>query len=205
VPHRCRLAFVLGLALACASAYAAGLVEAFVPATAAEGLLFGLTHPLTGVDHTGALVAVATLAAMLGRPVRVPLLVVPASLAGVRLYELGVELPLADELLTGLSAWGFGLALVLGRPCPPAMLTALLLAAGLAHGYAYGEHVAASSSATFLAAVVGLAAAQATMVVGVFRAGLGCAVGPAGMAELGRAVGGYGVMTGTIALLLASA
>ena len=48
---RRHLVLLLGPMLACGSAYAASVVEEFTPATAAEGLLFGLTHPLAGVDH----------------------------------------------------------------------------------------------------------------------------------------------------------
>jgi urease accessory protein len=204
MPRRCHLGFLLGLALAFGSASAAGLVEGFTPTTAADGLLFGLTHPLTGIDHLGAIVAVATVAAMLGRSVRLPLLIVPASLAGIRLHGFGAELPLA-ELATALSAFSFGLVLVFGWSCSPAALVAPLLAAGLAHGYAYGEHVAATAVATFLSAVLGLAVVQVAMVVGVFRTGLGCAAWPpARAADLYRTVGGYSVMTGTLALLLGS-
>ncbi len=53
MPHRCHLTFLLGLVLACGSTYAAGLLEGFTPVTVTEGLLFGLTHPLTGSDHLG--------------------------------------------------------------------------------------------------------------------------------------------------------
>ncbi len=205
MPHHCHLTFLLGLVLACGSTYAAGLVEGFTPVTVTEGLLFGLTHPLTGIDHLGAIVAAATVGAMLGCSVRLPLLFVLASFVGVRLHGLGVELPLTDELLTGLSAWGLGLVLIFGWLRSPAALGAPLLAAGLAHGYAYGEHIAATAAATFLGAVVGLAVVQVTMVVGVFRAGLGCAAWqPGRAASLYRTVGGYSVMTGTVALLLAS-
>jgi urease accessory protein len=204
MPRRCYLAFLLGLVLACGSTWAAGLVEGFTPVTATEGLLFGLTHPVTGIDHLGAIIAAATVAAMLGCSVRLPLLFVPASFVGIRLHGFGIELPL-PELMTALSAYGFGLVLVFSWLRSPAALSAPLLAAGLAHGYAYGEHVAATATATFLGAILGLGVVQCAMVVGVFRTGFGCATRqPARAADLYRTVGGYSVMMGTIALLLAS-
>jgi urease accessory protein len=203
---RRHLVLLLGPMLACGSAYAASVVEEFTPATATEGLLFGLTHPLAGVDHLGAIVAIATIAVMVGASVRLPLVFVLASFAGLRLHGFGVELPLGDELLTGLSTLGFGLALIFGWSCRPVALTTTLVAAGLAHGYAYGEHVDAAAVAAFLTSILGLAMVQVAMVVGVFRAGLGWAARrPWGTAELYRTVGGYAVMAGTIALLVASA
>jgi urease accessory protein len=203
---RRHLVLLLGPMLACGSAYAASVVEEFTPATAAEGLLFGLTHPLAGVDHLGAITAIATIAVMVGASVRLPLVFVLASFAGLRLHGLGVELPLGNELLTGLSTLGFGLALIFGWSCRPVALTTTLVAAGLAHGYAYGEHVDAAAVAAFLTSILGLAMVQVAMVVGVFRAGLGWAARrPWGTAELYRTVGGYAVMAGTIALLVASA
>jgi urease accessory protein len=203
---RRHLVLLLGPMLACGSAYAASVVEEFTPATAAEGLLFGLTHPLAGVDHLGAIVAIAMIAVMVGASVRLPLVFVLASFAGLRLHGFGVELPLGDELLTGLSTLGFGLALIFGWSCRPVALTTALVAAGLAHGYAYGEHVDAAAVAAFLTSILGLAMVQVAMVVGVFRAGLGWAARrPWGTAELYRTVGGYAVMAGTIALLVASA
>jgi urease accessory protein len=203
---RRHLVLLLGPMLACGSAYAASVVEEFTPATATEGLLFGLTHPLAGVDHLGAITAIATIAVMVGASVRLPLVFVLASFAGLRLHGLRVELPLGDELLTGLSTLGFGLALIFGWSCRPVALTTALVAAGLAHGYAYGEHVDAAAVAAFLTSILGLAMVQVAMVVGVFRAGLGWAARrPWGTAELYRTVGGYAVMAGTIALLVASA
>jgi urease accessory protein len=161
----------------------------------------------TSPEHAlGAITAIATIAVMVGASVRLPLVFVLASFAGLRLHGLGVELPLGDELLTGLSTLGFGLALIFGWSCRPVALTTALVAAGLAHGYAYGEHVDAAVVAAFLASMLGLAMVQVAMVVGVFRAGLGWAARrPWGTAELYRTVGGYAVMAGTIALLVASA
>ena len=203
---RRHLVLLLGPMLGCGSAYAASGVEEFTPATADEGLLFGLTHPLAGVDHLGAIVAIATIAVMVGASIRLPLVFVLASFAGLRLHGLGGELPLGNELLTGLSAVGFGLALIFGWSCRPVALTTALVAAGLAHGYAYGEHVDAAVVAAFLTSILGLAMVQVAMVVGVFRAGLGWAARrPWGTAKLYRTVGGYAVMAGTIALLVASA
>jgi urease accessory protein len=205
MPRHCHLIFLLGLVLACGSAYAAGLVEAFTPTTVIEGLLFGLTHPLTGIDHLGAIAAMVMLAVMIGSSLRLPLLYVLASLAGIRLHGFGIELPVATELLTGLSGYAFGLVLIVGWSRSYRALAVAMVLAGLAHGYAYGEHVAATAAAALLGAVLGLALVQVAVVVGVFRAGLGCATWqPGRAASLYRTVGGYSVMTGTVALLLAS-
>jgi urease accessory protein len=205
MPHHCHLTFLLGLVLAFGSIYAAGLVEGFTPTTVIEGLLFGLTHPLTGIDHLGAIVAMVTVAVMIGGSVRLPLLYVLASFVGIRLHGFGIVLPVAAELLTGLSGYAFGLVLIVGWSRSYRALAVVMVLAGLAHGYAYGEHVAATAAAALLGAVLGLALVQVVMVVGVFRAGLRCAAWqPGRAASLYRTVGGYSVMTGTVALLLAS-
>jgi len=175
------------------------------PATVVEELLFGLAHPLTGIDHLGGIAAAAAAAAMSGGSVRLPLLFGLASLAGVRLRGLSVDVPLA-ELLTALSVFGSGVLLVSGRSGPTAALATTFGVAGLAHGCTYGEHIATAATGTFLAAVLGLAVVQVAVVAGVHHVWRGYAARePATADGFGRKVGGYIVMAGTIALLSALA
>lgn len=151
------LALPAGLPLACGPAHGGSLVAGFTPATAAEGLFFGLAHPVSALDHLGALVGVATIAVVAGASFRLPLLFVLASLAGVRLHGFGAGVPLVGPLMA-LSVLACGLVLVLGWSMPRVLLAAGLAAAGVVHGSAYGEHVAGTGAATFLAALLGLAA-----------------------------------------------
>jgi urease accessory protein len=150
------------------------------------------------------LVGAATIAVMAGGTLRLPLVFVTATLAGVRLHGFGIDLLLV-ELAMALSVFGCGLVLLLGRARPRATLAACFAAAGVAHGCAYAEHTATTTAATFLAALLGLVVVQVAAVTAVYYAGRGVAARGAGAASgLFEATGNYVVMAGTIALLLAA-
>ncbi|GJD96854.1 HupE/UreJ family protein [Methylobacterium iners] len=131
----------------------------------AAGLAQGFLHPLTGLDHVLAMVAVGLIAAQLGG--RALLLVPAAFLAmmalGGALGAFGIGMPGA-EIGIALSVVVLGAALALGRALP--VIGAIILVGAFAtfHGYAHGAEMpeAASGAAYglgFLAATAGLHAA----------------------------------------------
>ena len=121
---------------------------AHVEGAAAGGFLSGLSHPVSGLDHVLAMVAVGLWGAQLGAPaiwllpVAFPMMMALGGLLGLS----GVELP-AVELGIALSAVMLG-ALILGAIRLP--LAAALLVVGffaVFHGHAHGTEMTAGQSA----------------------------------------------------------
>ena len=121
---------------------------AHVEGGAAGGLLSGLGHPVSGLDHVLAMVAVGVWGAQLGRPaiwllpVVFPLLMALGGFAGL----MGWNLP-AIEVGIALSAVVLG-ALILGQIRLP-LAVALLIVAFFAvfHGHAHGTEMGADANA----------------------------------------------------------
>ncbi len=105
----------------------------------ADGFASGLAHPLLGVDHLIAMLAIGVLAALLGGHAR---WAVPGSfLAGMLAFGLigvgGAESALAEHvIIASIIVLGAAMALAL-RP-PLVVLAGFAALFGAAHGYAHG-------------------------------------------------------------------
>lgn len=134
------------------------LAGAFVPAAVlahqetgqAAGFLAGLAHPVSGLDHVLAMVAVGLWGAVLGAPaiwvlpVAFPLVMAVGGLLGL----LGIPLP-GVELGIAISAVVLG-GMVLAEARPPLGLAAAVVAFfAIFHGHAHGTEIAAGTSALF--------------------------------------------------------
>lgn len=111
------------------------------------GLLTGLRHPISGVDHVLAMVAVGLWGAQLGAPaiwvlpVAFPLVMAMGGMLGL----MGVPLPGA-ELGIAASAILLGAAVAVELR-PPLLLATLLVGAfAIFHGYAHGAELPAGQS-----------------------------------------------------------
>jgi urease accessory protein len=130
-----------------------------LPATALEGLLSGLGHPVIGVDHLIFIVAAGVLAARFERGWALPLAFVVASSSVAALRHAGAdavlgELPVAASLIVLgavlLAAWRPGAAVV----------AMLFLAGGAIHGHALGEAIVGAEQTPLLAYLAGLTIIQ---------------------------------------------
>lgn len=103
------------------------------------GFFSGFTHPLTGIDHVLAMVAVGIWGTQLGKPaiwllpVTFPLVMSLGGALGVR----GVPLP-GVEIAVAASAAVLGLMIVLSARPPIAAAAVLVGAFAIFHGYAHG-------------------------------------------------------------------
>jgi urease accessory protein len=137
-----------------------------LPASLLDGLLSGLGHPIVGVDHLAAVLAVGLLAAAhrLG-----PMLIVSyvlAQVAGAAGHVQGASVP-AAEILVALSVIGLGALLLAQRALPqPAILVAFALA-GLFHGYALAESIIGAEPGPLYAYFIGFAAIQIAIALAV--------------------------------------
>lgn len=108
----------------------------------AGGFVSGFSHPLSGMDHMLAMVAVGIWGAFLGRPliwilpVAFPLIMVVGGIAGI----LNIGLPFVE---TGIAASviSLGLAIALAWRAPAAAAVAIVSVFALFHGYAHGKEL----------------------------------------------------------------
>lgn len=199
------------MAFRCAipTTFAAALVLAPTVALAhaghgdASGLVTGFTHPITGIDHVLAMVAVGVLAAQLGGRALwlVPLSFVGIMVIGGALGIAGIPLPFA-ELGVALSVVILGLAVAL--PFRLQTLAAVALAGffALFHGHVHGAEMPAAAPAVYYA--TGFIAS--TVLLHVTGVCLGLQLGPS-KGRLGRLVvkAGGGAMAVFGAAILVSA
>jgi urease accessory protein len=174
------------------------------PATAWEGLLSGIGHPVIGLDHLAFVLAAGVLAA--GVPHRaarlaLPLLFLGAGVAGALLHLGGIGLgPVGVLVAASLLAAG-GLLLREGAAATPA-LPALFAAAGLFHGHAFAEAAVGAEAVPVLAYLIGLAATQAVIAYGAMA--LTLRLGAAPMPGLRRWAGLAACATGVLAGVMAA-
>jgi urease accessory protein len=140
-----------------------------------HAFLSGLLHPITGLDHILAMVAVGLWAASLGgrAVIAVPAGFVSFMAAGFVLALSGVALPYVEPMILGsVIVLGLLVAAAIRLPAVPAALLVGLFAVfhGHAHGSEMGEASAWAYGAGFLiatiaihAAGIGLAAALARL------------------------------------------
>ena len=112
----------------------------------AAGLLHGFMHPIGGIDHILAMVAVGVFAYVLGGRalILVPLAFVGMMAAGFLLGIGGVDLPFV-ELGIALSVIVIGAAAAWGKPMPVATAMSLVGAFAIFHGQAHGAEMPAGA------------------------------------------------------------
>ena len=166
-----------------------------------SGFLHGFMHPIGGLDHVLAMVAVGIFAFVLGGRalVLVPLSFVGMMAVGFMLGVGGVNVPFV-EVGIALSAIVIGGVASLGRPMPVVAAMGLVGVFAIFHGHAHGAEMPAGGgfeyALGFLAATVLLHAAGITGALGVAKI-----VGKHGklvvqIAGGAFALGGVGVLAG---------
>lgn len=158
-----RLGFgVVVLALGGAPAYAHHLMGGRTPATFAEGMLSGLGHPVIGLDHFAAVVAVGCLAAAHRSASALAIAFIVTMIAGVALHLHGATIPGA-EILVALTVLALGALMVLRRGMSTGAALALFAGVGIIHGYALGESIYGAEPTPLYAYLSGLAVIQGTI------------------------------------------
>lgn len=169
-----------------------------------SGFIHGFMHPVGGLDHVLAMVAVGVFAFVLGGRALwlVPLSFVAMMAVGFLLGVGQVEVPFV-ELGIALSSVVIGGVAALGKPVPVAAASALVGVFAIFHGHAHGaempvdasglEYAAGFIVATALLHAVGIAAAMGVArLVGKYGKPVAQAAGGV------FALGGIGVLLGWI-------
>jgi urease accessory protein len=155
--------FVLLVAVFAAEpAFAHHVMGGRTPSTFAEGLLSGLGHPLIGIDHFAAVVAVGCLAAAHRAGALLAVAFVAAMMAGVAVHLHGTTVP-AAELLVAASVIVLGVILLRRPQLPLSAALGLFVLVGLTHGYALGESIYGAERSPLAAYLIGLAVIQSAV------------------------------------------
>jgi len=159
----------------------------------------GFTHPIFGLDHVLAMVAVGLWAATAGgrAMIGVPAAFVASMVLGFVLALNGADLPLVEPaILASVVALGFLVALAVRLPLPAGM--AIVAAFGLFHGYAHGGEMGAATALEY-----GTGFAVATALLHMAGIGIGLLIGQARGRLSGGIVRALGAATGLAGLWLA--
>ncbi|WP_192179849.1 HupE/UreJ family protein [Mesorhizobium amorphae] len=135
------------LALTAAAVLMPSLAFAHSGGLHVHGFLSGVEHPLAGIDHLLAMMAVGVIAARTGGTaiVVVPSCFVAAMIAGAMLGLTGIGLPSLESGIA-LSLVVFGAMMALARPLPLAVAALLTALSGLFHGNAHGLEIPETAS-----------------------------------------------------------
>jgi urease accessory protein len=164
LPRRAALS-VIPFFLMTASASAHHVMGGKIPTTFAEGFLSGLGHPVIGPDHLAFLLAVGVAVGVGGLNLVLPLLFVVASAIGVTLHVNSLNLP-GTEIVVAISVLFAGFLIARGRALPVSLWAILFAAAGLFHGYAFGESIFGAERSPLHAYLLGLIIVQSALTVG---------------------------------------
>lgn len=154
----------LSLGLFLSAVYAAPALAHHVmggrtPATFMEGVLSGLGHPVIGLDHLAAVIAVGCLAAAHRAASALAIAFVVAMMGGVALHVQGVSVPGA-EILVALTVLALGGLVVRRRDMSAGAALTLFAIVGVIHGYALGESIYGAERTPLYAYLLGLAVIQ---------------------------------------------
>jgi urease accessory protein len=128
----------------------------------ATGFASGLTHPLSGLDHLCAMIAIGLWAAHLGGRARwaVPLAFVSVMTLGSLAGNSGLQVPFAEQGIAA-SVLILGILIAAAVRLPLAASVAIVGLFALFHGYAHGAEMPAAVSG--LTYAMGLIAATAAL------------------------------------------
>lgn len=195
------------LRAAAAAAFATLLPSAafaHVGVGATSGFAHGVVHPVTGVDHVLAMVAVGMFAANLGGRAlwAVPLTFVAVMAAGGALGVAGIAVPFVEAGIA-VSVIVLGLAVALRWRWPVAAAMALVGVFAIFHGHAHGAEMPVDASGLeyglgFVLATALLHVAGIGLGLGIVRFGRVYAPRAIQLGGAAMAVAGLGILAGVI-------
>jgi urease accessory protein len=165
-----------------------------------QDLAHGFMHPLGGLDHLIAMVAVGVFAAQLGGRATylVPVAFVLAMIAGGAAGYAGLPLPLVEQGI-GLSVVALSVAVALGVRLPLVLSMGLVGLFAVFHGHAHGAEGA--DAAAFLPYAAGFVLATSALHIAGIALGLAIdRFGSTVSLNLKRLIGAAGAVAGVMIL-----
>ena len=159
-------AIVAAVFLGTGSASAHQLMGGNTLFTFANGLLSGAGHPIIGPDYLAFLLALGIAVGVFRLSFVNPFVFVAAMICGVGLNVAGLAVPGVD-LIVSVSVLLAGLMLIIDERIPPIGWMAVFIAAGLIHGYSYGDAIYGAEPLPLVGYVIGLMAVVTIMRLGV--------------------------------------
>ncbi|MGD1850777.1 MAG: HupE/UreJ family protein [Cyanophyceae cyanobacterium] len=169
--QRSRVTFSSGVAIGLATwrmaspAFAHHPLDGKLPSNFFEGFMSGMGHPVIGLDHLAFVIAVGLVAVNRAWGWLVPVGFVAAAMVGTGIHLQAVDLPL-PEVMISLSVVIVGALVAWGRKVNLWVLGAIAIAAGVFHGYAYGESVVGAEMTPLVAYLLGFGLIQAAIALG---------------------------------------
>ena len=169
---RRKIEWLFGLTMLIAAAvplaHAHHVMDYALPATALEGFLSGIGHPVIGVDHLIFIAGAGVLAAQFNRGFLLPLLFVVASILAAAARYSGAdvamgELPVAGSLVV------LATILLVARTPGAAVIGVLFFIAGTIHGYALAEAIVGAERTPLVAYLAGLTVIQCAIALTAWR------------------------------------
>lgn len=138
------------ICLAIAATFAASPALAHLNPEEHGSFLAGLSHPVFGLDHILAMVAVGLWAAFLGARAiwALPTAFVGAMVIGFLGAVIGMPLPLVEPMIL-MSVFALGLAVAFALRLPVATAAGLVFLFGLFHGHAHGGELGTAGALAF--------------------------------------------------------
>jgi urease accessory protein len=183
------LAVIIALGFAVEPALAHHVTGGKMPVTFSDGLLSGLGHPIIGLDHLAAVIAIGCLAATQRRGEWLIAGYVVAMAIGAAAH-IGEATVNGAEFFVAASVIILGMVLLLKAPPRLDIAVALFAFAGLVHGYALGESIAGAERTPLYAYFIGLAVIQAAVALAAMYGARMLAARTSGSVAVIRVLGG---------------
>jgi urease accessory protein len=121
--------------------------QAHVGADSVHGIASGFVHPIGGLDHVLAMIAVGVLAAQQGGKALwlIPLSFVSMMIVGGVLGFTGIDVPFVEQGISG-SIIILGFVVALGRTMPLGIAIAMVGMLSIFHGHAHGTEMPVDAS-----------------------------------------------------------
>ena len=157
-------AFVAAFSVAAGPALAHHVMGGTMPVSFTDGLLSGLGHPIIGLDHLAAVIAVGCLAAGQRHGALMVVGYVVAMAVGAAAH-IGEATVAGAEIFVALSVIALGLVLLRAGSLRTDIAFALFAFAGLVNGYALGESIAGAEPKPIYGYFIGLVLVQSGIVL----------------------------------------
>ena len=194
----------LPLAAALSAILSPAAAWAHVGAGSTVGFVHGFVHPVTGIDHVLAMIAVGMFAANLGGRAlwAVPLSFVSVMALGGALGVAGIAIPFVEAGIA-ISVIVLGLAVALRWQWPVAAAMALVGVFAIFHGHAHGAEMPVDAAGLeyglgFMLATALLHGVGIGLGLGIVRFGRAWSPRVTQLGGMAVAVAGVGILTGII-------